>query len=382
MKISPLKSLVMACLLGAVISPMAHAKNNPPPTIKADAPNRYVVKKGDTLWDISGKYLNAPHRWREIWATNKQLKNPHLIYPNDVLILCIIKGRTLVGVDTGEGCAGIEKAMQAPAKPAPVKVNPSNDSISIIPLANIRHWLSRAEIVNPLDLAGTPHVIAAKHGKLLTTVGDKVYVRGTALDLGQTYGIYRQAEPYVDASTGQIVGAEVVQVARGLVTDVAVNGVSSLKITDTYEAEIKEGDKVFAEVVTPLPSAFYPVPAEVTRGGMIVRVMGHVDQQTISAPNLPNRSLVKSGIAVGGKDGVIAINLGSGQGARAGHVLDVYRKGALIKDIHGNDDVVRLPNEKIGQVMVFKVFDKISYAYVLEAEVPLGNGDLLLPPKQ
>lgn len=382
MKISPLKSLVMACLLGAVISPVAHAKNNPAPTIKADAPNRYVVKKGDTLWDISGKYLNAPHRWREIWATNKQLKNPHLIYPNDVLILCIIKGRTLVGVDTGEGCAGIEKAMQAPAKQAPVKINPSNDSISIIPLASIRHWLSRAEIVNPLDLAGTPHVVAAKHGKLLTTVGDKVYVRGTALELGQTYGIYRQAEPYVDTATGQIVGAEVVQVARGLVTDVAVNGVSSLQITDTYEAEIKEGDKVFAEVVTRLPSAFYPVPAEVTRGGMIVRVMGHVDQQTISAPNLPNRSLVKSGIAVGGKDGVIAINLGAGQGARAGHVLDVYRKGALIKDIHGNDDVVRLPNEKIGQAMVFKVFDKISYAYVLEAEVPLGNGDLLLPPKQ
>lgn len=382
MKISPLKSLVMACLLGAVISPVAHAKNNPAPTIKADAPNRYVVKKGDTLWDISGKYLNAPHRWREIWATNKQLKNPHLIYPNDVLILCIIKGRTLVGVDTGEGCAGIEKAMQAPAKQAPVKINPSNDSISIIPLASIRHWLSRAEIVNPLDLAGTPHVVAAKHGKLLTTVGDKVYVRGTALELGQTYGIYRQAEPYVDTATGQIVGAEVVQVARGLVTDVAVNGVSSLQITDTYEAEIKEGDKVFAEVVTRLPSAFYPVPAEVTRGGMIVRVMGHVDQQTISAPSLPNRSLVKSGIAVGGKDGVIAINLGAGQGARAGHVLDVYRKGALIKDIHGNDDVVRLPNEKIGQVMVFKVFDKISYAYVLEAEVPLGNGDLLLPPKQ
>ncbi|MDO4897236.1 MAG: LysM peptidoglycan-binding domain-containing protein [Moraxella sp.] len=380
MKISPLKSLMMACLLGVATLPVAYAKNNPPPTIKADAPNRYTVKKGDTLWGISGKYLNAPHRWREIWATNKQLKNPHLIYPGDVLILCIIKGKTLVGVDTGEGCAGIEKAMQAPAKGTPIQVNTSSESISIIPLANIRHWLSRAEIVNPLDLGATPRVIAAKQGKLLTAVGDKIYVRGTVLNLGETYGVYRQAEPYVDTQTGQVVGAEVIQVARGLVTDVAANGVSSLKITHTYEAEIKEGDRVFSEISSALPSAFHPVPAEVTRGGMIVRVMGGVDQQALSIPTSPNRSVVRSGTTVGGRDGVVAINLGATQGARAGHVLDVYRKGALIKDVHGNNDVVRLPSEKIGQVMVFKVFNKISYAYVLDAEYPLSMGDLLLPP--
>ncbi|MBR7552075.1 LysM peptidoglycan-binding domain-containing protein, partial [Mycobacterium tuberculosis] len=75
---------------------------------------RYVVKKGDTLWDISGKFLESPWRWKEIWATNKQIRNPHLIYPKDVIILCVIKGQKLVGVDTGEGCAGIEKAMSAP----------------------------------------------------------------------------------------------------------------------------------------------------------------------------------------------------------------------------------------------------------------------------
>lgn len=381
MKLNPLKGLMMACLLGAVISPVAHAKNNPQPTIKADAPNRYTVKKGDTLWDISGKYLNAPHRWREIWATNKQLKNPHLIYPGDILIMCIIKGKTLVGVDTGEGCAGIEKAMQAPAKNTPIKINSSDNSVSLIPLANVRHWLHRAEIVNPLDLAGTPHVIAFKQGKLLTAVGDTIYVN-RALDIGQVYGIYRESEPYVDIATGQIVASEVMQVATALVERVAVNGVSSLKIQNTFEAEIKEGDKVFQPISSPLPSAFYPVPAEVTRGGMIVRVMGQVDQKAITNPTVPNRSLVKSGIAMGGKNGTVAINLGATQGARAGHVLDVYRKGALIKDVHGNNEVVRLPSEKIGQVMIFKAFDKISYAYVLSAELPLSSGDLLVPPAE
>lgn len=381
MKLNPLKGLMTLCLLGAFVAPVAYAKNNPPPTIKADAPNRYIVKKGDTLWDISGKYLNAPHRWREIWATNKQLKNPHLIYPNDVLILCIIKGRTLVGVDTGEGCAGIEKNMQPPAKDKPININSSDNSISLIPLANIRHWLNRAEIVSPLDLAGTPHVIAAKQGKTLTSVGDTIYAN-RALDLGKTYGIYRQSEPYVDTATGQIVASEVIQVALGRVESVAVNGVSSLKIEHAYEAEIKEGDKVFQPINSPLPPAFYPVPAEVTRGGMIVRIMGQVDKKAIINPTLPNRSLVKSGIALGGKNDTVAINLGATQGARAGHVLDVYRKGALIKDTQDNNKVVRLPNEKIGQIMVFKAFGKISYAYVLSAELPLSNGDLLLPPSE
>ena len=106
------KGLLVTTFSSAMLMTTAHA-NNPPPTIKADAPNRYIVKKGDTLWDISGRYLDSPWRWKEIWATNKQIKNPNLIYPDDILILCVIQGKTLVGVDTGEGCAGIEKQLTA-----------------------------------------------------------------------------------------------------------------------------------------------------------------------------------------------------------------------------------------------------------------------------
>lgn len=360
MKINPIKSLLTACVAGLLLSPVAYAKNNPAPTIKADAPNRYVVKKGDTLWDISGKYLKSPHRWREIWATNKQLKNPHLIYPNDVLIMCIIKGKTLVGVDTGEGCAGIERNMQAPTPQTRINLNSSDSSIPAIPLSLVRHWLERAEIVNPLDFESTPYVLATKENRLLSATGDKIYVKGAALNLGQTYGVYRKTEPYVDVRTGQIIGQEVVQVARAMVTDVAANGVSSLKISEIYDSEIKEGDRVFSEVNANLPSAFYPAPAQVTRGGSIARVLG--------------------GIGKAGKSSVVAINLGAIQGAKAGHVLDVYRKGKLVQDPQNQNAPVRLPSEKAGSVMVFKVFDQISYAYVLDAEIPLEDGDQLLPP--
>lgn len=358
-----MKNTLKAIVAGLVLAGSTTAfAGNPPPTIKADAPNRYVVKKGDTLWGISGKYLNAPHRWREIWATNKQVKNPHLIYPGDTLIMCLIKGQTLVGIDTGEGCAGIERNMQELPKSEPVRLNPSEGSIPAIPLPSIRHWLDRSVIVNPEHFETTPYVLASKTGGLITAKGDKIYAKGALLTPGQVYGVYRKSEPYVDVQTGKAMGLEVIQVARGLVTDVSGNGVSSIQVIESFDGEIREGDRVFSEVATQLPVVFYPAPAEVTRGGSIVRVMGTI------------------GSAARGD--VVAINIGAAQGARAGHVLDVYRKGKLVRDIRDNNTPVRLPSEKAGQVMVFKVFDHISYAYVLSSDLPLGQGDQLVPPAE
>ena len=344
---------------GLALASISAFANNPQPTIKADAPNRYVVKKGDTLWDISGKYLDAPHRWREIWATNRQIKNPHLIYPNDILILCIIKGQTLVGVDTGEGCAGIERQMTEPV--AEVTINSYENSIPAIPLGSIRHWLDRSIIVHPNDFKTTPYILASRQGNLITATGNKVYAKGALLAPGQSYGIYREGKPYIDQRTGMIMGLEVTQVATATVTSVTADGVSSLQITNNYGSEVREGDRVFIEVDAPIPSVFYPAPASVNRGGMIARVMGS--------------------IGAAAKDSVVAVNLGATDGAQPGHVLDVYKKGALIRDVYDKDMPVRLPSELLGQVIIFKTFDYISYAYVLSAEEPLNVGDYLVAPQ-
>lgn len=356
-----MKKTVKALVAGLALSSTVVWANNPPPRIKADAPNRYVVKKGDTLWDISGKYLKAPHRWREIWAANKQVKNPHLIYPNDVLIMCIIKGKTLVGVDTGEGCAGIERQMNA--KPsAPVVLNSYDNSIPAIPLSVIRNWLTHTVIVSPRHFENTPYVLASKEGNLVTSTGNKIYVKGTPLIPGQRYGIYRKGEPYIDPVTRNTIGLEVTQVAAAVVTDVAGNGVSSLEILSAYDSEVREGDRVFIEVDAPIPSVFYPAPAEIDRGGLIIRTMDSINSAS--------------------KNSVVAVNLGAKNGLKAGHVLDVYKKGKLVRDIYDNNTPVRLPSEWTGQLMVFKTFDHISYAYVLSAEVPLAIGDQLAPPSE
>lgn len=354
------KRTLKAVVAGLILASSGVAlAGNPPPTIKADAPNRYTVKKGDTLWDISGKYLEAPHRWREIWATNKQIKNPHLIYPNDILILCIIKGKTLVGVDTGEGCAGVEKQMDA--APAQVAVTSTQNSINTIPLSAIRHWLNRVIVVTPKDFEGTPYVLASKTGSVVTAMGDVIYAKGVPLIVGQRYGIYREGEPYIDPRTGRSAGLEVVQVASGVATKTSASGVSSIQILENFGSEVHEGDRVFVEVDSQIPPIFYPAPAEVNRGGTITRVMGS--------------------IASAAKNSVVAINLGAADGAQPGHILDVYKKGKLVRDVYDHDKAVRLPSELSGQLMVFKTFENISYAYVLSADLPLNVGDQLLAPQ-
>ena len=336
----------------------AHA-NNPAPAIKADAPNRYIVKKGDTLWDISGRYLESPWRWKEIWATNKQIKNPNLIYPDDILILCIIQGKTLVGIDTGEGCAGIEKQLMGKVEQEVVVTLVAN-SIPAIPLSSIQHWLDRYTIVRPEDFNSTPYILASKNRNLITASGDKVYAKGVPLIIGQRYGIYREGERYVDPKTQKVIGLETMQVASGIVTSVAENGISSLQLSESYGKEVREGDRVFVELDNSIPPVFYPAPAQVSRGGMIVRVMDSISSAA--------------------RGSVVAINLGTAQGAKPGDVLTVYQKGPLVRDTLDNDNAVRLPSEESGMVMVFNSFDDISYAYVLSSELPLNVGDQLLPP--
>ena len=353
------KALLLTVFSGALLINTAHA-NNPAPTIKADAPNRYIVKKGDTLWDISGRYLDSPWRWKEIWATNKQIKNPNLIYPNDMLILCVIQGKTLVGVDTGEGCAGVEKQVLGAAVNTAVTVTSTANSIPPIPWSAIQHWLDKTIIVNPNDFETTPYILASKNRNLITAAGDKVYAKGVPLLVGQRYGIYRKGEPYVEPKTQQIIGLEVTQVATGLVSDVAANGVTSLELLDSYGKEVREGDRVFVELDNAIPPVFYPKPASVNRGGMIVRVLDSISSAA--------------------RGSVVAVNLGQKQGAQPGDVLTVYQKGPLVRDTMDNDTPVRLPSERSGMVMVFNTFDDISYAYVLDSELPLNVGDQLLPP--
>lgn len=335
----------------------APARNVNPPALKANAPNVYVVKKGDTLWDISKRFLKNPVRWPEIWASNKHVKNPHWIFPGDRLLMCDYQGRPIIGKDEGDGCEGIiSRYLGSTSLQSQIRVESLNNTIPVIPLEHIKQWLERYTLLAPDSVQGTPYILGTADQRVLAGKGQKVYARGHGLVVGQRYAVYREAEPYVftDANGKKYTAAlELQQVASGI----AVRGegdVTTLELTDSYNAEVRRGDRVLPEYDPMLPTLFYPTNAEnIAAGGQIVRVLGS--------------------IGTAARHSVVTIDRGTAHGVQTGHVFSVNQKGEVVTDPKTKERV-QLPGERIGQIMVFKTFDQLSYAYVLESELPIKMG--------
>ena len=357
-----LPAIVLCAGLGLAAVPSgAYAANNAPLNVRADAPNVYVVKRGDTLWAISKRYLKDAWRWPEIWASNPQVRNPHLIYPGDRILLCRVQGRSVVGIDAGDGCDGVIRRMGATSDTdqlSPrVRVEPLDVAVPLIPLSDIKHWLTASRVVDYETLNTAPYVLASKGRRVITATGDTLYVRGAGLVVGENYGIYREGERYIDPDTQKVLGYETRQVARGVVTEVT-GEVTSIRLLESIGQEAREGDRILREEPANLPNTFYPTNAEGVRPARLMRVMDSI-----------GTAAAKS---------VIALNRGAQDGVKAGHVFAVYRRGALILDPKQRD-VVRMPSERAGLVMVFRTFGQMSYAYVLEASEPLSIGDEIRP---
>ncbi|WP_074383689.1 LysM peptidoglycan-binding domain-containing protein [Acinetobacter pseudolwoffii] len=341
----------------------APARNVNPPALKASAPNIYVVKKGDTLWDISKRFLKNPVRWPEIWASNKHVKNPHWIFPGDRLLMCDYQGRPIIGKDEGDGCDGIiSRYLGSTSLQPQIRVESLNNTIPVIPLEHIKQWLERYTLMAPDSVQGTPYILGTADQRVLAGKGQKVYVRGNGLVVGQRYAVYREAEPYVftDANGKKYTAAlELQQVASGIAVR-SEGEVTTLELTDSYNAEVRRGDRVLAEYDPMLPMLFYPTNAEsIVPGGQIVRVLGS--------------------IGTAARHSVVTLDRGTAHGVQTGHVFSVNQKGEVVTDPKTKERV-QLPGERIGQVMVFKAFDQLSYAYVLDSELPIKVGAGIQPP--
>ena len=341
----------------------APARNINPPALKAGAPQVYVVKKGDTLWDISKRFLKNPVRWPEIWASNKHVKNPHWIFPGDRLLMCTYNGRPIIGKDEGDGCEGIIRRYTGGTKLQPqVRIESLNNAIPVIPLEYIKHWLERSTIIAPESITDTPYILGTADQRVLAAKGQTVYARGNGLEVGQRYAVYREAEPYMftDANGKKYnAGLELIQVAAG--TSIrGENDITTLELTDTYNGEVRRGDRVLPEYDPMLPTLFYPTHAEdVVTGGKIVRVMGS--------------------IGTAAKHSVVTIDRGRLQGVQVGHVFAVNQTGETVTDPKTKERI-QLPGQRIGNIMVFKSFDHLSYAYVLDSELPIKVGAAIQPP--
>lgn len=329
--------------------------------LQPNYPERYVVVKGDTLWGIAGRFLKDPWQWPQVWKMNQdQIKNPHWIYPGDVVVL-----------DNSSGSPELRLLKQTVANPT-VTVQPdirteklNAEAIPTIAPNIIAPFLSQPLIIESTALKQAPTVIAGTENRVILSPGSRVYVDKIPEGEATLWNIYRPGKTYVDPETKAILGTEAIYLGDARITKYGEP--ASGEIVRAKE-EIFVNDKLVAAPET-LQTNFIPRAPGGEIKGRILSIYG--------------------GLAEAGSNTIIAISGGEAAGLEQGHVLAINRNGRVIKNpkYDKNDkekskepENIKLPNERIGLAMVFRTFDKISYALIMQATEPVNVLDIVESP--
>lgn len=308
------------------------------PALNPRHPERYVVQRGDTLWDISAMFLRDPWYWPEIWQINPQVENPHLIYPGDVLSLTYIDGRPVLQL---ERAANVERLSPR------VRSTALEDAIPTLPYEAVRAFLTRSMLLDPDQLETLPYVVAHRDG-LMSSVGRDVYVRRAEdAQVNDLFNVVNVGAPLIDPDDREVIGHEALYVGQGRVQ--RSGDPATLRLTDSAR-ETLIGDYLVHDESPPRLD-FLPRSPETPIDGRIISVVDGVDMI--------------------GQYQVVALNRGARHGLEPGHVLRAFRTGEVIRDRVGRrggfGEKVRLPDEPAGIMMVFRTFDRVSYALIMEA---------------
>ena len=350
-----------------------------------NAPDDYTVKRGDTLWAISGVFLKSPWRWPELWGMNLQdIRNPHRIYPGQQLSLDKSNGRATLRTRQSAASDG---------PPGTVRVSPrtryeslADGAIPTLSPQVIEPFLAEALIVDEAVFAAAPRIVAAQEGRVLLSRGDRAYARGvySSKDGGKplsdakgepvNYRVFRNATPLKDPGTGEVLGYEAQFVGKAeLVRGESTSGVTDKDGNITNEnvpatinimvakEEMRVGDRLVPE--PPRELLNYVPRAPVTQiEGQIVSIYG-------------------SAVRYATGNQVVVINRGSKDGLERGHVMAILQSGERITDRTDSPRTqIRLPNERNGLLIVFRTFDKLSYALVLQVSDGVKVGDRFVNP--
>ena len=325
-----------------------------------DAPAEYVVKTGDTLWDISKVFLRDPWYWPEIWYVNPQVQNPHLIYPGDVLKLVYIDGQPRLTIaERGQVGQGSGTKRLSPE----VRREPLSHAITAIPYDIIASFMGRPTLLDKDQVKTAPHLVAMRDGHIIGATGNEVYARGIGDAAADSrYSIIHVEEAIRDPENNDLLGYTGIYVGSG---PVATTGdPAKLVLTDTTR-EALQGDKLFPESVE-VNLDFVPHAPASEVAATVIAVQSHT---------------------VIGQYQVVALNRGSSHGLEPGHILAISQRGEVVRDKYATGGLgastglsrgkkVQLPHERVGVVMVFKAFDKMSYALVMETTHEIRHGDL------
>lgn len=355
--------------------------------LKSGHPDRHVVVKGDTLWGISAKFLKDPWQWPKVWKLNRaQIKNPHLIYPGDVVMLDMSSGspqlrllRETVTLEPGAVVEPLEKT-----------------AIPTIPLNVIAPFLNQPLVIENGQLDNSPRIIAGQDNRVVLSPGTRIYINKIQEGDGINWFVYRPNGNIVDPDTNQILGTEAAYLGDAKITKygepASADIIRAKEEIFTRDRLVPTGDATITSFVPHAPDT------EVT--GRIINIYG--------------------GVAEAGPQSIVSISRGSAEGIEVGHVLAVNRYGRVIKDpelpsrssdakpknpnldseVKLDKDgkpitkmqkvpsenlvlepgMIKLPDERVGLIMVFRVFEHVSYALVMQASLPINKLDAIQTP--
>lgn len=360
-------------------------------TLKNNHPDRHVVVKGDTLWGISGKFLKDPWQWPKVWKLNRaQIKNPHLIYPGDVVFL-----------DMSSGSPQLRLLRETVTlQPGAVEEPLERTAITTIPLSVIAPFLSQPLIIEKDQLAASPRIIAGQDNRVVLSPGTRVYINKIEEGDGINWFVYRPGDSLIDPDTKEVLGVEASYLGDAKITKygepASADIIKAKEEIFTKDRLVPAGDNV--------ETSFVPHAPETKISGRIIKIYG--------------------GVAEAGPESIVSISRGSADGIEVGHVLAINRYGRIIKDPEPtkeketnskpklkelNFDVTRdadgkpivnfekepektttelalepgmikLPDERVGLLMVFRVFERVSYALVMQATQPINKLDSVQTP--
>lgn len=333
---------------------------------RPNAPDQHLVVRGDTLWDISGKFLEHPWCWPQVWGMNQdQIRNPHWIYPGQIVYFDRANRRlslTRPGPEGGDGISGTTRL-----SPQIRTEGLGVDAVQSIPSGVIEPFLSMPLIVEDDELKGAPRIAAMEEGHVYLGKDDKLYVRGQ-LNGGSSFQVFRPGNPLKDPETGRVIAYEAVYLGSVKLQTEAKPGVDAHTFTvSSSKQEMGAGDRLMPAPPTPMRNY---VP--------------HQPERQIGARVLS----IYSGVTYAGQNQVVSVNRGSVDGLDVGAVLQLYHFGQTVADPGGNKGLfglgktmIKLPDEQVGTLFIFRVFKHVSYGLIMQVTQPVEVGDVAKSPE-